>query len=167
MNGVLAEVRVWKDKITRNEAKHLESQLDGSVYGLLCLYLPLNEGRGSTIYDHSIRQQFYQKSYPHYSAASFTIKWRDMTASPLQLPVGDFLTNDPNHPREREYYGFDGVTANEIDINMHSQLDETKATLVSFWVYPIECSSLCIIFKIDSFGLTLIRNRGGWPPYRL
>ena len=55
MNGVLAEVRVWKDKITRNEAKHLESQLDGSVYGLLCLYLPLNEGRGSTIYDHSIR----------------------------------------------------------------------------------------------------------------
>lgn len=54
--GILADIKIWKTFMYLNESKHYRGRLDGSLYGNLCLYLHLNEGRGGRIHDHSVRK---------------------------------------------------------------------------------------------------------------
>lgn len=50
---------------------------------------------------------------------------------------------------------------------MKAELDNNLKVLTSFWVLPVACPNYCVIFKIDSFGLILLKNAGGFPPLRI
>ena len=135
--------------MTSNELRLLNSRLDGHIHGLLGIYLPLNEGKGATLYDYSTRQQYYDATYTLVTPSPFTIQW---SAAPADLPhqLGDFLSNDLYSSGDRSYHVFDGV--DPATVNMANPLTTSDKIIISTWFFSFDCALKCAGFEVKTFG---------------